>query len=48
MSTVRTLVLVAAPLGALVSALVGVGALAIGGVLAPTALPTAVRRVVDR
>ncbi len=41
MSTVRTLVLVAAPLSALVSALVGVGALAIGGVLAPTALPTA-------
>ena len=42
MSTVRTLVFVAVPLGALLSALVGITALVIGGVLATAAVPTAI------
>lgn len=41
MRTVRTLVLVAAPLGALLGALVGVTALVFGNLLGPDAIPTA-------
>ena len=41
MATVRTLILVAAPAGALVSALIGVTSLVVGGTLAPAAWPTA-------
>ena len=41
MATVRTLVLAAAPVGAVVSAIIGVSALTLGGVLAePDAVPT--------